>query len=178
MAEPGQAIRALEWQGDALRVLDQTLLPAQERWIDLPGAAETAEAIRRLAVRGAPLIGIVAAYGLALEVARDPHGFEAAAADLAAARPTAVNLAWAVRRVLGAAARGGAPAARREAEAIHAEEDAAAAALARHGADLLEGRRRILTHCNTGALAAGGEGSALGVICELARRGEVEVIAC
>lgn len=178
MARTGQAIRALDWDGSALRVLDQTLLPAQERWIELTSAGDAAAAIRRLAVRGAPLIGIVAAYGLALEAERDPAGLENAAWELASARPTAVNLAWAVGRVAAAARRGGATAARAEAEAIHAAEDAASAALAIHGAELLAGRRRILTHCNTGALAAGGEGSALAVILELARRERVEVLAC
>jgi methylthioribose-1-phosphate isomerase len=178
MARTGQGIRALEWERGALRVLDQTLLPAREEWIELTGAADTAEAIRRLAVRGAPLIGIVAGYGLALELVRAPDRLDAAAELLATARPTAVNLRYAVERVAGAARSGGPDAALAEAEALHAEEDAAAAAIARHGADLLAGRRRILTHCNTGALAAGGEGSALGVICELARRGPVEVLAC
>lgn len=178
MGRTGQEICALRWDGAVLRVLDQTALPGEERWIALWGAADTAEAIGRLAVRGAPLIGMAAAYGLAMDVARDPAGLEAAAALLARARPTAVNLAWAVERVAAAARAGGADAARSEAEAIHASEDAASARLSRLGADLLAGRRRILTHCNTGALAAGGGGSALGVVCELARRGSVEVLAC
>ena len=176
MARTRQAIRALRWERGALRVLDQTALPAAERWVELTGAADTAEAIARLAVRGAPLIGIVAGYGLALEVGRDPARLDEAAALLAGARPTAANLRWAVGRVAAAARRGGPGSAVAEAEAIHAEEDAAAAALAIHGAELLAGRRRILTHCNTGALAAGGEGTALGVICELARRGEVDAV--
>ena len=178
MARTGQAIRAVSWDGTRLRVVDQTLLPHQERWIDLGGVADTVDALQRLAVRGAPLIGIVAGYGLALEARRNPDGLEEAAATLAAARPTAVNLARATSRVAAAARAGGAPAAAAEAEAIHAEEDAAASALAVHGAELLAGRRRILTHCNTGALAAGGEGTALGVICELGRRQAVEVLAC
>lgn len=178
MARTGQAIGAVEWDGRRLRVLDQTLLPREERWIELGGVDDTVEALQRLAVRGAPLIGIAAAYGLALEVRDNPGGLEEAAATLAAARPTAVNLARATSRVAAAARGGGPGAAAAEAVAIHAEEDAAAAALAVHGAALLAGRRRILTHCNTGALAAGGEGTALGVICELARRQPVEVLAC
>jgi methylthioribose-1-phosphate isomerase len=161
-----------------LKILDQTVLPGAEQWLALSGAEDTAAAIRRLAVRGAPLIGIAAGYGLAMEVATDPARLEDGARTLATARPTAVNLAWAVARVAAAAREGGAAAARAEAEAIHAEEDAASAALALHGADLLAGHRRILTHCNTGALATGGEGSALGVLCELARRDGVEVLAC
>jgi methylthioribose-1-phosphate isomerase len=127
-------------------------------------------------VRGAPLIGIAAGYGLALEVAAatDP---EPGMRTLREARPTAVNLAWAVDRVWAAAQSGGAEAARAEAERIEAEEEAASGAIAAHGADLLAGARRILTHCNTGALATGGAGSALGVIRELAARGEVDVLA-
>ena len=176
MASTGQA---LAWNGQNLVVLDQTGLPGTERWIELHGADDTVAALQALSVRGAPLIGIVAGYALALEVARDPGTLEPAAAALVAARPTAVNLRWAVERVAGAARAGGPEAARAEAEAIHAEEDAAAAAIAQHGADLLAGARRILTHCNTGALATGGEGSALGVIRELARRDpDVEVLAC
>src|SRR3954447_13305859 len=176
MAPAGQA---LTWNGRHLVILDQTALPGAERWIELHGADDTAAALQALSVRGAPLIGIVAGYALALEVARDPGTLEPAAAALVAARPTAVNLRWAVDRVAAATRAGGPEAARAEAEAIHAEEDAAAAAIARHGAELLAGARRILTHCNTGALAAGGEGSALGVIRELARRTpEVEVLAC
>src|SRR3954468_23864257 len=176
MAPAGQA---LTWNGQHLVILDQTALPGAERWIELHGADDTAAALQALSVRGAPLIGIVAGYALALEVGRDPGTLEPAAAALVAARPTAVNLRWAVDRVAAAARTGGPEAARAEAEAIHAEEDAAAAAIARHGAEHLAGARRILTHCNTGALAAGGEGSALAVIRELARRDPaVEVLAC
>src|SRR5436305_2187823 len=99
MGRTRQAIRAVDWGGGRLAVLDQTLLPAQEHWIELTGVADTVEALQRLAVRGAPLIGIVAGYGLALEARRDPAGLDAAATTLAAARPTAVNLARAASRV-------------------------------------------------------------------------------
>jgi methylthioribose-1-phosphate isomerase len=167
---------ALRWDGSRLAILDQTLLPHREQWLTLEGAADTAAAIRRLAVRGAPLIGIAAAYGLAMEVAAAPDP-EPGMRTLREARPTAVNLAWAVDRVWAAAQSGGAQAARAEAERIEAEEEAASAAIAAHGADLLAGARRILTHCNTGALATGGAGSALGVIRELAARGEIDVLA-
>ncbi len=170
--------RGLDWREGRLWILDQTLLPAREQWIELRGAADTAEAITRLAVRGAPLIGIAAAYGLALEVDHRPGDAEQAAALLAGTRPTAANLAWAVSRVAAAARTGGSGAALAEAEAIHASEDAASAAIARHGADVLAGRRRVLTHCNTGALATGGEGSALAVLAELHRRDGVAVLAC
>jgi len=186
MAVATEPAVALRWDGRALSVLDQTQLPAREAWLTLSGAEDTAAAIRRLAVRGAPLIGMVAAYGLAMEVTRRPGlgALEDGAEVLAGARPTAVNLAWAVERVRAAAVAAGpvsmAGAARAEAERIHAEEDAASAAIARRGADLLAGARRVLTICNTGALAAGGAGTALAVILELHRRApdEVRVLAC
>jgi methylthioribose-1-phosphate isomerase len=185
VAVASPATVALRWDGRALAVLDQTQLPAREAWLSLSGAGDTAAAIRRLSVRGAPLIGIVAAYGLAMEVARQPGlgALEQGAEVLVAARPTAVNLAWAVERVRAAAIAAGpvsmAGAARAEAQRIHAEEDAASAVIARHGADLLAGARRVLTICNTGALAAGGEGTALAVILELHRRDPaVRVLAC
>ncbi len=175
---------ALTWHAGRLRLLDQTLLPAQETWIDLDGAADTAAAIARLAVRGAPNIGIAAAYGLAMEAARatSEQALRDAASVLRGARPTAVNLAWAVDRVLAAALAAPpgryAAAAQAEAEAIHAAEDAASAAIALQGADLLAGATRILTHCNTGALACGGTGSALAIAVELAARDDVTVLAC
>jgi methylthioribose-1-phosphate isomerase len=172
----------LSWDGARLKILDQTLLPFEERVLELYGAADTAAAIRRLSVRGAPLIGVAAAYGLAMEVAErpTPESLQAGWKLLRDARPTAANLAWAVDRVRDAARAAGpngmARAARAEAEAIHAEEDEASARMAAHGADLLSGARRVLTHCNTGALAAGGRGTALAVILELADRGNVRVL--
>jgi methylthioribose-1-phosphate isomerase len=173
----------LRWDGQRLHVLDQTRLPAEEVVLTLTGADDTIAAIQRLAVRGAPLIGVAAAYGLAMELARDPGGLDAAAARIAAARPTARNLGWAVERVAAAARTGGASAARREAEAIEREDCAASAALARHGADALEsvlpaGPLTVMTHCNSGALAASGRGTGLGVIAELADRRDVRVLAC
>jgi methylthioribose-1-phosphate isomerase len=171
----------LLWDGTRLRILDQTRLPAEEVVLELTGADDTAEAIKRLAVRGAPLIGIAAAYALAMEVARSAD-YEGAAARLAGTRPTARNLAWAIGRVLLAARAGGAEAARAEAEAIQREDVAASAALAAHGADALNavlpaGPLTLLTHCNTGSLAASGRGTALGVIAELADRRRVSVLA-
>jgi methylthioribose-1-phosphate isomerase len=174
---------ALRWDGRRLEVLDQTRLPAVEAWLSLSGAEDTADAIRRLAVRGAPLIGIAAAYGLAMEVARRPGlgSLERGWEILRSARPTAVNLAYAVDRVRAAGLAAGpstiAAAVRAEAQQIHADEDAASGAIAAHGASLLEGARRVATHCNAGALAAGGSGTALAVIFELAARGPVEVLA-
>lgn len=187
VATPSASIprTAVRWDGRRLRVIDQTLLPSQEKWLELAGAADTAEAIGRLAVRGAPNIGIAAAYGLAMAIAIS-DGDESAITDAAdllrGSRPTAVNLAWAVDRVqtaaLAAPRAKRAPAARAEAERIHASEDAASAAIALQGADLLAGATRILTHCNTGALACGGTGSALAVAVELAQRTEITVLAC
>jgi methylthioribose-1-phosphate isomerase len=140
-------------------------------------------------VRGAPLIGVAAAYGLAMAVSRSPDlgTLDGAAAELRTARPTAVNLAWAIDRVRSAALAAGpvrmAAAARAEAETIQREDEAASEAVSRHGADVLEaalppGELRLMTHCNTGALAASGRGTALGVICELADRRPVHVLAC
>ena len=176
---------ALRWDGRRLTVLDQTGLPEHEQWLELADAQAVADAIRRLAVRGAPLIGIAGAYGVAMEVAQDPtpEGLRRAVELLRNARPTAVNLAHAVDRVQAAARAGGAAeamaaAASTEAEAIHAEEDAASARLAELGAQLLDGARRILTHCNTGALATGGSGSALAILLALARREPVQALVC
>jgi methylthioribose-1-phosphate isomerase len=135
-------------------------------------------------VRGAPNIGIAAAYGVAMELSARPSlgALEDACEVLIASRPTAVNLQWAVERVRSAVMGAGpstiASAARGEAQKIHAAEDAASAAIGAHGADLLGDARTVLTHCNTGALACGGRGTALAVCLELAERHEgVRVIA-
>ncbi len=169
---------ALRFQHGVLHAIDQTELPWRERELALRSAEEVAQAIRRLAIRGAPLIGVAAAYGVALELARDPspESLERACETLRTARPTAVNLSAAVDRVRDAVRAASAidprTAALDEARAIEAEEEAASAAIAAHGADLLAaaGAGRILTHCNTGALAAPGRGTALAVIAELAER--------
>src|SRR5690242_8847456 len=173
----GAHVVALRFEPGVLHAIDQTELPWRERELELRTAAEVAEAIQRLAIRGAPLIGVAAAYGVALELARDPSpgSLERACELLRTARPTAVNLSSAVERVRQAVLRG--TSALDEARAIEAEEEAASAAMARHGADLLSRARarRILTHCNTGALAAPGRGTALAVIAELADRGVLEI---
>jgi methylthioribose-1-phosphate isomerase len=181
----------LRWDGERLHVLDQTLLPAREEMVTLTGADDTAGAIERLAVRGAPLIGVAAAYGLAMEVTREPTlgALERGAERLATCRPTARNLAWAVERVRAAALAAGAVrlagAAREAAEALQREDEAASAALAEHGAALLDaalprGPRplTVMTHCNSGCLAASGRGTGLGVIAALADRRPVRVLAC
>ncbi len=151
--------------GDAVRLLDQRLLPDEEVWLALHGAAAVAEAIRDLAVRGAPAIGVAAAYALACEARRgaSPAALQAAAERLVAARPTAVNLAWAARRMAERFAEG--PAALlREAHAIRDEDEAACRRIGELGAALIPEKARILTHCNAGALATAGYGTALGVV--------------
>jgi methylthioribose-1-phosphate isomerase len=177
------SVVALRYADGALWAIDQTLLPWREVELELRCAGDVVGAIRRLSIRGAPLTGVAAAYGVALELGRDPDALQSACEALVGARPTAVNLAHAVNRVraavLAAGAAGSAVAADvalAEARALHAEEEAASDAIAGHGADLLAGRRRILTHCNTGALAAPGRGTALAVIAELADRGELELV--
>jgi methylthioribose-1-phosphate isomerase len=145
-----------------LRVLDQTLLPGEERYITTRDYRDVASAIRRLAVRGAPLIGIAAAYGLAL-AARRGDDVRVAAADLAATRPTAVNLRWALDRVL-VSANGDAARAEAEALRIHDEQIASDVRSGELGAALIEAGATVLTHCNTGSLATGGIGTALGVV--------------
>jgi methylthioribose-1-phosphate isomerase len=168
-----ERIEALRYDGGVLWALDQTRLPRDEVTLQLRNADEVAAAIRRLSIRGAPLIGVAAAYGVAMSAAE----LDAACATLVAARPTAANLAYAVQRVRAAVLAGGS--ALEEARAIHAEEAAASDAMARHGADLLAGTRRILTHCNTGALAAPGRGTALAAVAELFDRGRLEhVLVC
>jgi methylthioribose-1-phosphate isomerase len=178
------AVIALQFEDGTLWALDQTVLPWREHRLALHDAGDVAEAISRLAIRGAPLIGVAAAYGVALELLRTPttEALERACTVLRASRPTAVNLAWAVERVRAAARNASsetiAAAALAEANAIHADERAASEALARHGADLLAGVSRVMTHCNTGALAAPGRGTGLAVVAELAARGSlVGVIA-
>jgi len=185
MPEPTTTVAALRWR-DGLQLLDQRLLPGRERWLDVDGAAATARAIRSLAVRGAPAIGLAAAYGLAAEARRNPDlaHLRRAARRLAAARPTGADLARAVARVLAAVERAssderfesGLAAAR----ALHAADAAACLAMAAHGAALFPGGKvSLLTHCNAGALATGGIGSALGVVRAVHAEGRLErLFAC
>lgn len=167
----------IAWLGDRLRLLDQTLLPARECYLEARDHREVAEAIAALRVRGAPLIGIAAAYGLVLAARRLPArdmdaflaGLEGAARELAATRPTAVNLSWALARMLRRARRCSSPAEavaalEAEARAVHAEQVEADQRLAELGASLLPPGATVLTHCNTGALATGGLGTALGIV--------------
>ncbi len=170
-------VRAMAWDAEAglLRMLDQRRLPAETVWLELRTAAEVAAAIRDMVVRGAPAIGITAAYGVVLAVmqhhARTPANWRTAvAADLdrlRAARPTAVNLAWALDRMQSVLAGCGddpVPALLAEARRIHGEDVAANRAMGALGAALLGEGVAVLTHCNTGSLATGGYGTALGVV--------------
>ncbi|MEW9624765.1 S-methyl-5-thioribose-1-phosphate isomerase [Rhodanobacter geophilus] len=157
-------VRAVQWRGDHLRLLDQRLLPQEERWIDCRDAAEVTQAIRDLAVRGAPAIGIAAAWGVVL-AAQQGASLDAALAMLRAARPTAVNLMWALDRMKARIAAGaGAQSLEREAQAIQDEDLAANRHMGELGAALIAPGSGVLTHCNTGSLATAGFGTALGVI--------------
>jgi methylthioribose-1-phosphate isomerase len=173
-------IRALRWldppAGPAIELLDQTRLPAEEVVVtcaDVPGLVD---AISRLVVRGAPLLGVAGAFGVALAACRGDD-VAAAAAAIEAARPTAVNLGWGARRALAAYQRAPGPEAARaalgEAVAIEAADAAASAAMAGHGLALVPPGARILTHCNTGALVSAGEGTAFAVIRAAHRAGRL-----
>jgi len=161
---PGHdSIRAVLWQGDRLRLLDQRRLPFEETYIDCRTAADVAAAIRDLVVRGAPAIGIAAAWGVVLAAQQDLTHLDDALALLRAARPTAVNLMWALDRMAGVAPREANTLAR-EAEAIQDEDLAANRHMGELGAALLGQGIGVLTHCNTGSLATAGYGTALGVV--------------
>ncbi len=163
---------AVAWTGDAVEIIDQTLLPGEERMLRLTTPEQVVDAIRRLAVRGAPAIGICGAFGVV--VAANAGRREEGAAMIRAARPTAVNLAWAVDRVLAAANT------EAEALAILDEDREACRRIGEHGRAELARARRLLTLCNTGRLVSGdGWGTALGVVYAKAAAGEaIEVLAC
>ncbi len=157
-------MEAIRYRDGVLELLDQRALPAEHRWIEARSSAEVAEAIRSMAVRGAPAIGIAAAWGLALAVRRGEDRAEARA-RLLAARPTAVNLRHALEGLDGVPDEGLEAAAR----ALHEADVARNRALGAHGARLLEkrarnGRVEVVHICNTGALATGGHGTALGIV--------------
>ena len=154
-------VTPLRWDGRSLFLLDQRLLPRQEVWLEYHTASEVAEAIQAMVVRGAPAIGVSAAYGLAMAAQRGDD-LQRAAVELRKARPTAVNLAWAIDRMMRVHADGGDLT--REAERIFAEDVAANRRMGEYGAQLLGAQTTVLTHCNAGALATAGYGTALGVI--------------
>lgn len=154
--------RTLQWLGDAaggkLVIIDQTRLPGELAYLELDRPEQLIDAIQRLAVRGAPAIGVAGAYGcvLALRAGQGEAGLD----GLAQARPTAVNLRWAVERVRKEA--GGDPVrALAAAQRIHAEDVSACQAIGRHGAKLIQPGMGVHTHCNAGALATSGMGTAL-----------------
>jgi methylthioribose-1-phosphate isomerase len=164
----------VQWRAGKVRLIDQRVLPARLAYVQCETVLEVRDAIRDLVVRGAPAIGVTAAYGVAL-VARADRSASAvrrAAQRLKDARPTAVNLAWAVDRALAAYLAGGAEAALAEAHAIAAEDVAANRELGRLGALLLPDGVRVLTHCNAGALACAGYGTALGIVRAAAEAGK------
>ena len=159
------AVQPIVWKGERLCLLDQRTLPHDVRYLDCTSAHDVAEAIHAMAVRGAPAIGIAAAYGLVLDVRRDADAFDRAFDVLAASRPTAVNLRWALERMRGIWLDKRSPdALEAEAVRIHEEDLAQNLRMGELGAGLMPSGARVITHCNTGALATGGHGTALGVI--------------
>jgi methylthioribose-1-phosphate isomerase len=158
-------VEPIRWLGDSLELLDQRLLPDQTKYVQCRSAEEVAAAIRDMVVRGAPAIGCAAAFGVVLS-----SGSEKSYQVLAASRPTAVNLFWALDRMRKAKDL------RREAEAIFTEDLAANHAMGDHGAKLIAEGSRVMTHCNAGALATAGYGTALGVIRSAKGKG-ISVIA-
>ena len=178
------SIRAIQWQDEQLVLLDQRLLPNEEHYLSLNSVNDVAQAITDMVVRGAPAIGITAAYGIVI-AARDryqinPHDWKTAIeADLqllANARPTAVNLHWAIERMRRAMQVSKAePVAclLQQAHAIHEEDIQANLAMGKLGAELIDADSGVLTHCNTGSLATGGYGTALGVIRSASHAGKL-----
>ena len=151
-------VTPLRWDGKVLSLLDQRLLPREVRWVDCRTSDEVAEAIRSMLVRGAPAIGVSAAFGMAM-ASQQGADLQEAAKVLKDSRPTAVNLAWAVDRML--AASGDLTA---EAVRICEEDVESNRRIGQYGAELLGAQATVLTHCNAGALATAGYGTALGVI--------------
>ena len=169
-------VETIQWIDGAVVMIDQTRLPLEEKYVTCRTYEEVARAIRDMIIRGAPAIGVAAAMGVALGVLRaDDRNLdgqvETVCATLAATRPTAVNLFWAIDRMkrLYASLRGAAPAEIRrrmveEALLVREEDIAICRAIGRNGAALVPDRKTVLTHCNAGALATAGYGTALGVI--------------
>lgn len=170
-------VKALEWAGDRLRMLDQRVLPLKEEWIELRTSSEVAQAIRDMVVRGAPAIGVAAGYGMAL-AASNGEDLATAKEVLAASRPTAVNLFWALDRIAALPDQSFA-AIEKEAKAIELEDLQMNLAIGHFGNRLVPEQATILTVCNTGSLATAGHGTALGVIRSAHYEGkEVFVFTC
>ncbi len=189
--------KTIEWTPEGVRMIDQTRLPSEEVYVTCRTYQEVADAIRSMVIRGAPAIGVAAAMGVALGVKHSTArtdaelraDFERAAAVISKTRPTAVNLFWAVKRMrtvfedalTGSGAGSGAESERlrrtreklvEEAQRVLAEDIAINEAMGQHGAELLGSSMTVLTHCNAGALATGGYGTALGVIRAAAAQGK------
>ena len=178
----------IEWLPDGrVRLIDQTKLPHDETYLETADYRDLVTAISQMKVRGAPLIGITAAYALALasretsatDMDELMSGLRTAAEELRATRPTAVNLAWALERALRVAEGATDPqsaidALETEARRIHQEDIAACHAIGANGASLLDAETTLLTHCNTGSLATGGYGTALGVVRAAWEQGKLE----
>jgi methylthioribose-1-phosphate isomerase len=160
-----EAVQPIRWKGKSLELLDQRLLPGKVSYVKCKTAAQVAKAIKDMVVRGAPAIGCAAAFGVVLSKG-NPKSFEV----LAKSRPTAVNLFWALERMKKAKHL------EAEAKKIFDEDLAANRAMGKLGAELIPPRARVMTHCNTGALATAGYGTALGVI-RSAKNKIVSVIA-
>jgi methylthioribose-1-phosphate isomerase len=171
----------IDWQDDVIVMVDQRKLPGQEVYVRCHSAQEVAKAIRTMIIRGAPAIGVAAAMGIALGAKRSKAKgttqlaveFQKICDLMSATRPTAVNLFWAITRMKKAFAEGAqagespeelAARLEREARLIHDEDVASCRAMGTHGATIVPAHARVLTHCNAGALATAGYGSALGVI--------------
>ena len=185
----------IDWQGDVIVMVDQRKLPAQEVYVRCRTAQEVARAIRTMVIRGAPAIGVAAAMGIALGMRKSTaKGTRQYAVDfqktcdmMASTRPTAVNLFWAIERMKRTFAEGAhagespdelAERLEREARAIHDEDVASCRAMGSFGAVLVADGSRVLTHCNAGALATAGYGSALGVVRAAVEQGKrIAVIA-
>ena len=183
-----KSVQALQWTGNSLKVLDQRQLPDTLVYDDYNDAAGVFEAIATMRVRGAPAIGIAAAYGVALSVIQNfavtPANWQQKVADdivqLAKSRPTAVNLFWALEQMkalLGQSLTNPPLAFIECAVKIHTDDIAANIKMGELGADLLAGVKGVMTHCNTGALATGGYGTALGVIRSATQRQSLNVYA-
>jgi methylthioribose-1-phosphate isomerase len=181
-------VPTVEWRDGEVVLIDQRRLPAEQVMIRCRDHSQVASAIRDMAIRGAPAIGVAAALGIALGVRNTPAEgpalraeFDRICQELAATRPTAVNLFWAITRMRGRfeteQARGGAAlrqALLDEARALQSEDLAACRRMGDIGAELIPSGARLLTHCNAGALATAGYGTALGVIRSAARQGKVK----
>jgi methylthioribose-1-phosphate isomerase len=182
------SVRALQWTGNALRVLDQRKLPGSIEYENFDSAQGVALAIRSMRLRGAPAIGIAAAYGMVLAArqryAQNPGAWKELTGQdmdiLAAARPTAVNLFWALDQMRNAIASGGDDPSHllAVAQSIHEDDIAANRRMGFLGAQHLHGASGVLTHCNTGSLATGGYGTALGVIRSAHLAGVRSIYAC